>query len=350
MSVDSTPASPSAVRWLHDHPDVASPYTRERILASPEFVDHTLETCAPMVFAQALDAGSGAGYHTFALANRFANVLAVDTDRRQVRSARAIARSAGVTNVQFMRADVERLKLGAAADCIWCNCMSHNVGSRIRLFAASTALLRPGGWLVYAEVAEGFAVKLIAKAIDERDAYQLRLRIRQIVAGLLGIPRFRFFVSGSAERELSRLGLTVIKREAEDWNGLVNVERVWARAEEPTPRVDSAGTGDYTTMDPELGSVRSCARAYMQMRKTDGIGPATKMLHIFNETEDNRFAPLLLVFELAEMLPFALSGEFSVRARLAARLDSRSVDWSRVGAVHGRLLANAREYHRMTTQ
>jgi SAM-dependent methyltransferase len=319
-------------------------------LSSPEFVERMLAPCTPMVFGQALDAGSGAGYDTFALADKFANVLAMDTDRDAVNAAKELARRAGVNNVQFTCTDVERLQLDATLDCLWCNGMSHNAHSRIRLFNTLMKMLTPGGWMMYAEVTEGFAIKEIARAIEARDVHELRMRVRQVIAGLLGVPRFRFFVSGSAERELSRLGLTVAGRTVDDWNGLGVFERVWGRASGPTQSdvVSEAGgiaptAGDYTTMDPELQSVRSCAQAYLEMRKADGVGPATEMLRKFGETEVNRLAPLLLVFELAELLPFALSAKWSLPERLLARRGASSLDWSRVTAVHERLVALARE-------
>lgn len=279
----------------------------------------------------------------------FANVLATDVDRGMVRSAREIAHSAGIRNVRFVRADVERLKLDAKVDCLWCNGMSHNVRSRIHLFTTLMTMLRPGGWLVYAEVTEGFAIKEIARAINERDVYQLWWRIRQVITGLLGISRFRFFASGSAEREWSQLGLTVVAHVAEDWNNMVAYERVWAHADEPMPSVGAARTGDYTIVDPDLQSVWSCARAYLQMRKTDGIDPAIKMVRKFNETECNRLAPLLLVFELAELLPFPLRTRWTVPESIGAGIGSRLVDWPRVIVVHDQLLSLARERSGMST-
>jgi hypothetical protein len=237
--------------------------------------------------------------------------------------------------------------------------MSHNARSRLGLFAMLLAMLRSGGWLVYAEVTEGFAIMEMARAIEGQDAEQLQWRVRQVIAGLLGISRFRFFASGSAERELARLGVIVRGRTVEDWNGLATFERVWGRFGSLPPQVASAG--DYTTVDPDLESARACARAYLRMRKSDGIGPATEMLRAFSKTADNRLAPLVAVFELAEMLPLTLSTKQSLPKRLAARVNVRarrpdarletpSIDWSRASEVHKRIIAIATERRTETSR
>jgi SAM-dependent methyltransferase len=339
----SSALAPRAVLWLQDHPNAVSPYTRERILGSPEFVARMIEPCASMTFGHALDTGCGAGYDTFALADKFTSVLAMDTDRAAVRTAHEIARKAGVNNVEFTCTDAERLELNATADFLWCNGMSHNVHSRIRLFDTLVKALRPGGWLMYAEVTEGFAIKEIARAIDERDAGELRMRVRQVIAGLLNIPRFRFFLSGSAGRELSRLGLTISSQASDEWNGLPSFERVWGRLEAPVTGEYPVDAGDYTTEDADMQAVRSRVQAYLRQRKLGGFDPATQISNMVNETPNSRLAPLFLVLELAEMLPSTLSEKPSITSRIAARLSSRSIDWSRANAVYERLISVARE-------
>lgn len=336
MRPNSTSASPSAVRWLLDHPNGAPAYARNRILASPAVIGGMLAKCPTTMRERALDAGSGPGYDTFALAEHFSEVLAVDADRGAVRAGRRIARRSGVTNVRFTREDIERVRDLGAADLVWCNVMSHNSQSRVRLLASLVAMLRPGGCLIYAEETEGYALAELARAIGERDLVTVRLRVRQVIAGILGIPRFRFFVAGSAECELSRMGSTVLAHDREAWNGLTTIDRVWALVDGPRSTV--VGAGDYTTIDPDLRDVRSRALEYLKMLERDGPVPATRMLRAASTAAGNRLAPLLLVFELASLLPRGLRADRVGFGRARSRL-ARPVDWPRVGAVHDRLVA-----------
>ncbi len=343
MRPASTSAHPSAARWLLEHPDGAPAYARNRILASPAVIEGMLAKCPTTMSGWALDAGSGPGYDTFALAEHFDEVLAVDADRGAVRAGRRIAHRSGVTNVKFTHEDIERMRDLRAADLVWCNVMSHNSQSRVRLLASLVAMLCPGGCLIYAEETEGYALAELARAIGERDLVTVGLRVRQVIAGILGIPRFRFFTAGSAERELSRMGASVLARDREEWNGLTTIDRVWARVDGPRSADADTGTGDYTIIDPDLRAVRSRAREYLEARDRDGADRATGMLRAGSTAAGNRLAPFLLVFELADLLPRALRSDRAGFGRVRSRLVPRPVDWARIGAVHDRLVVLARD-------
>jgi 2-polyprenyl-3-methyl-5-hydroxy-6-metoxy-1,4-benzoquinol methylase len=105
------------------------------------------ETMRP---ARILDAGSGPGVITFALARRFpdAEVTGVDLDDDATRASRMIAERAGFTNVRFEKADLREMPWRDHFDLVTCVDILEHIEDDQRGINGLFRALRPGGTLV----------------------------------------------------------------------------------------------------------------------------------------------------------------------------------------------------------
>lgn len=288
-------------------------YTELRIRQSFETAGRLLDLCGALETSSALDVGCGAGFDTFALAERFDRVVAIDSAARAVAEGARIARRTGVRNIAFRRADIERFETADKFDLVWCNLMSHNVRSRRRLLRQLAALTLPGGRVIYAEESEGYGLRELLRAVERRDATQLRARVRQLVNGILGRPAFRFFVSTSARREIEALGLDVLHEQRQVWGGLTTVDRlITRRGRSADPPGERPGADpDYTDLPTELEWARS---VFASRRARAAVCPGDGA---------RQLAPLMPVADLANAVPGGWRERPSLTERIGTRLPVR---------------------------
>ncbi|MBI5509074.1 MAG: class I SAM-dependent methyltransferase [Deltaproteobacteria bacterium] len=112
-----------------------------------------------------LDAGSGPGVITFALADRFpdAEVVGVDLDAEAVRASRVIAERAGYQNARFERGDLCALR-DAGFDLVTCVDILEHVEDDDAGVLGLARCLEPGGTLVLHVPSRFRRYPLLAKA------------------------------------------------------------------------------------------------------------------------------------------------------------------------------------------
>jgi SAM-dependent methyltransferase len=256
--------------WLAGAPTGVDGYTADRIARSYAGVETMLDRCPGVARGAIYDVGCGAGFDSFAWGAHFDRVVAIDSSRRAIAKARRIARAAGITHVEFEVADALRHDPGRRFDLVWCNLMSHNVPSRGQLLdRLAEATCADGGWLLYAEMCEGYPAMEAHGAEQAGNEPELTDRLRQALNGLLGRPSFRFFASETAAGELAARGMEPVDVAPARWSDLVSVESVAARAGEP-PRKLGAGDDDYSVLPDWLARVREPLRQLVAARPRRG--------------------------------------------------------------------------------
>jgi len=302
-------------------------YAAERISASYGRVADALEPCEGLSLTSALDIGCGAGHDSFGLAALFDRVVAVDTRRRSLRAARRVAAATSVDRVRFVHADAERFAPGRPVDLVWCNVMSHNARSRVRLLERIRAATAPGGWLVYSEECEGYPPMELARAIVRRDGSETLERARQTVNGVHGRPGFRFYVAGTAAPILEELGYAVVHRTVESWQGLVYLERLWCRAT-TGPRGEIRGDADYLTRSDDLAGLAECSRSLATGRH---LLPVERQALATQANGGGRLARLAAVLVAADGLDRPPAVRLTLRERVVGRRPDEKA-WTRIEA------------------
>ncbi len=106
-----------------------------------------------------IDVGSGGGFDTFVAAaavGEAGSVVGVDTTPEMLERARAAAVAFGHGNVEFREGLAEALPVGDAwADVVISNGVINLVADKRRAFGEIHRILRPGGFLQFADIANG---------------------------------------------------------------------------------------------------------------------------------------------------------------------------------------------------
>ncbi len=290
--------------WIEAHVQEVDAYTRQRIEGSYRFIDGLLATCQGLGSGHSYDVGSGGGFDTFAIGRYFDGVWAVDTNPSAIREAVRIARGAGVTHITFKRRSAESFRGVPASDFVYCNLMSHNVSSRCGLIRTLQGATKPGGYLSYAEITEGYPPMEIHRAIRRRDEVELASRLYQVVRGFTRQSGFRFFLAGTALPLLEAVGLRVMARESSSWNGMAIHERMLSQEMEG-PR---AGRGwgsdaDYVGLDSGFAEMRSQFLAFIPARSGERLSPGVQVdIESALRTSSNPYAPFLMFLRMADMV------------------------------------------------
>lgn len=118
-----------------------------------------------------VDLGAGAGFDCFVAARQVGpagKVVGVDMTKEMLDKSRATARAMGATNVEFREGLVERLPVEDGwADLVISNGVINLCPDKQAVFAEISRVLRPGGWLEFADIANGNPVpEAAAKNMD----------------------------------------------------------------------------------------------------------------------------------------------------------------------------------------
>lgn len=109
--------------------------------------------------AQVVDVGSGAGFDSFVAAHHVGpqgHVVGVDMTPEMLASSRASAAATGVGNVEFREGLAEALPVADGwADVVISNGVVNLCPDKLAVFADIWRVLRPGGWLQFADIANG---------------------------------------------------------------------------------------------------------------------------------------------------------------------------------------------------
>ncbi|MEX2080902.1 MAG: methyltransferase domain-containing protein [Dehalococcoidia bacterium] len=127
---------------------VAAAYAVSAVHTSGPDLDAAIEAADPQAADLALDIATGAGFTAFALAARCLRVTALDLTPEMLAQARRIAAERGLSNVEFVEGDAEKLPFGDSSfDVVTCRVSAHHFGDVPRFLGEVARVLRPGGRL-----------------------------------------------------------------------------------------------------------------------------------------------------------------------------------------------------------
>lgn len=128
---------------------VAAAYAASPVHAGGPDLAALVAAAEPTGRERALDVGSGPGHTALALAPHVAAVTALDLSQEMLDQGAALAAERGLSNVQFLRGDAERLDLpDAAFDIVTSRYSAHHYPRPAAVLREIARVLRPGGRLL----------------------------------------------------------------------------------------------------------------------------------------------------------------------------------------------------------
>jgi arsenite methyltransferase len=104
-----------------------------------------------------VDLGSGAGMDSFLAARTVGSegrVIGIDMTEAQLEKAAGLAARAGLGNVEFVQAHIEEMPVAdASVDVVISNGVINLSADKVKVFAETARVLRPGGRLAFADIA-----------------------------------------------------------------------------------------------------------------------------------------------------------------------------------------------------
>lgn len=117
-----------------------------------------------------LDAGSGFGQHSCAIARKYpaASVLGIDIEKQQVNACNKLARAQKLTNLMFLEADLINLNDTNAFDSILCGSVLEHIEQDEQLLAKFRQALKIGGYLlVYVPIGETRVIPALERKMQK---------------------------------------------------------------------------------------------------------------------------------------------------------------------------------------
>jgi arsenite methyltransferase len=172
-------------------------YSADQLASIPAEANMGLSCGNPTAFASlsegetVVDLGSGGGLDVFLAAAKVGpsgRSIGIDMTREMLALARANAAKAGLTNVEFYEATIDRLPLSdASVDCVISNCVINLAPDKRAVFREIARVLKPGGRLAVSDIA--LKQPLPAEVSGDVMAYV------GCIAGAIAIDEYRSWLS-----------------------------------------------------------------------------------------------------------------------------------------------------------
>ena len=132
----------------------AEMYSKSRSHASGDDLKLLVDYLGPRADEHAVDMATGTGFTAVEIAKKVSRVVAVDETREMLDKARELASVSGITNMEFLLANVHdtRLKSGSM-DLITVRRAAHHFTDKSRFLAECHRILRSGGRLGFVDMA-----------------------------------------------------------------------------------------------------------------------------------------------------------------------------------------------------